>query len=238
MNSLPIQVITFDLDDTLWHCAPVIEGAEQAVFDWFAEYAPRVLQHFDRPGFDQLKQEVYQQHPELAHQITQVRIIALELALTRSGYSTAEAVDLATQAFAVFIEARHRVELFDDTVAMLEQLHPQYQLGVLTNGNADVARLNIGDFFDFAFAAESLNSSKPAPAHFHAAMREAGVAAEQIVHIGDHPDHDIAGARDAGCHAIWFNRRNEKWPGAQPEPLQVTSIAEIPAVIASLAQER
>ncbi len=236
MKTLPIKVITFDLDDTLWHTAPVIEHAEQAVFNWLAAHAPKMVARFDRARFDALKQSTYEQHPELAHQISQVRIKALQQALQQSGYSEVEATDLATQAFAVFLEARHQVELFDDTVMMLEKLHPQYQLGVLTNGNADVSRLAIGEFFDFAFAAEQLDSSKPAPDHFLAAMNSAGVAASQIVHIGDHPEHDIAGALAAGCHAIWFNPSQQPWPGAQPAPLQVSSIAELPAAIQRITE--
>jgi putative hydrolase of the HAD superfamily len=238
MKPLPIKVITFDLDDTLWHTAPVIRKAEQAMFDWVIAHAPRTKAIMTPKGFDPIKQAVYQQHPELAHQISQVRIIALQQALQQSGYNEIQAIDWATEGFAVFLNARHQVELFDDTVMMLEKLHPQYQLGVLTNGNADVMRTGIGDFFDFAFAAETLNSSKPAPAHFDAAMQSSGAQACQIIHVGDHPEHDIAGALAAGCHAIWFNPAKENWPGISPEPVQVATIADLPEAIHLIAEKQ
>ena len=30
--------------------------------------------------------------------------------------------------------------------------------------------------------------------------------------MGDHPDHDIEGARRAGLLTVWVNRRGEEWP--------------------------
>ena len=37
---MSIRLITFDLDDTLWNVAPVIEGAEAELHDWLARHAP------------------------------------------------------------------------------------------------------------------------------------------------------------------------------------------------------
>src|SRR5690606_28751942 len=37
---MSIQLITFDLDDTLWDNRPVIEGAETAMRDWLMEHTP------------------------------------------------------------------------------------------------------------------------------------------------------------------------------------------------------
>ena len=235
MKEAIIRVITFDLDDTLWHTAPVIQKAEQAMYDWVIQQAPQAIPLMNPEKFDPIKQATYDKHPELAHQISEVRVIALQKALKQAGYSSTQSGKWALEAFNIFIEARHQVELFDDTVMMLEQLHKQYQLGVLTNGNADISRLDINEFFDFAFAAEVLNSSKPAPAHFHAAMETCQVEAHQIIHVGDHPHHDIKGALDAGCHALWFNPKNQTWPETSPEPPQVQRIADIPEAIEQIA---
>jgi len=37
-----IKALTFDLDDTLWPVAPVIEHAERVAFDWLARTYPSV----------------------------------------------------------------------------------------------------------------------------------------------------------------------------------------------------
>jgi len=235
MKEVIIRVITFDLDDTLWHTAPVIQKAEQAMYDWVIQQAPKAEALMNSRQFDPIKQAMYNQHPELAHQISEVRIIALQKALRQAGYNSKQSKNWALEAFDIFINARHEVELFDDTAMMLEQLHQRYQLGVLTNGNADISRLDINEFFDFSFAAEALNSSKPAPAHFLAAMEACQVEAHQIIHVGDHPHHDIKGALDAGCHALWFNPNNQTWPETSPEPPQVQQITDIPGAIKQIA---
>ncbi len=50
-------------------------------------------------------------------------------------------------------------------------------------------------------------AAKPDQAVFEAALAMAGTAVEEAVHVGDSPDHDIAGARAAGLRAILLDRR-------------------------------
>ena len=40
------KAILFDLDDTLWPIAPVILQAEDSLFAWLREHAPRVAERF------------------------------------------------------------------------------------------------------------------------------------------------------------------------------------------------
>ncbi|MOA47848.1 dUMP phosphatase [compost metagenome] len=58
--------------------------------------------------------------------------------------------------------------------------------------------------------------------------------AEQAVHIGDHPSDDIAGARRAGLHAIWFNPAHKPWEGEEPPSAVIHNLAELPKVLATL----
>ncbi len=119
---------------------------------------------------------------------------------------------------------------------MLKQLHSHYSLGVLTNGNADISRLELGHFFDFAFTAEQLNASKPASDHFIAAQKYSGASFDQIIHIGDHIEHDIAAALEAGCHAIWFNPKHQCHPNQLTAIQEVHCLSEIPAAIKCIEQ--
>ena len=229
-----IKVITFDLDDTLWSIEPVLERAEQRVYAWLARHTPKVCDHFSIDTLRTLRIDIARQRRELAHQISQLRKVSLQQAMVIAGYDATFANEQASLAFNEFIEARHEVALFDDALELLETLSRSYQLGALTNGNADVMRLPIGELFDFAFAAEQLNASKPAPDLFHAAMNISGASANQMVHIGDHIDHDIMGAIAAGCHSIWFNPEQQAWPYDQPAPLQAQRLTDIPALLNTL----
>lgn len=130
------------------------------------------------------------------------------------------------------LAARHRVSFFDDVHSTLEQLARDYTLGVITNGNADIRRLGLADYFRFAVSAEQLGIGKPDPRPFQEALRLAGISANQAVHIGDHPLDDIAGARQAGLQAIWFNPQGQPWQASTAPPTaQVRRLAELPGLL-------
>lgn len=238
MPDKKIKVITFDLDDTLWSVRPVLLKAEQTVFDWLEAYAPKLTERFTVKSFMEWRWEKYQQFPDLKHQISQLRTKVMQLALEEAGYPPPTALELATQAFEVFIHERHQITPFDEAEPLLEALQDNYVLGVLTNGNADVFRMDIGRFFDFSFSAEQLNASKPSFEPFIAAQKHAKVSADEIVHIGDNIDHDINGALSAGSHAIWFNPKNSNATDALPdhsqELRQAKTLTEIPALIGDI----
>ncbi len=236
VKAATIRVVTFDLDDTLWAVRPVLLKAEDSVFDWLDAFAPKLTERFTVQSFMKWRWGIYANYPELSHQISQLRTITVRMALEESGYSPYQAKTLADQAFEVFIEARHQISPFDTAIPMLETLQQHYTLGVLTNGNADIFRLDMGQYFAFSFTAEQLNASKPLPEPFIAAQQHTNVDAGEIVHIGDSIDHDVIGALDAGLHAIWFNPEGKAIPedtlASQPARFyQVQCLSEIPAVI-------
>ena len=66
-------------------------------------------------------------------------------------------------------------------MAAVQQLAGHYVLGTLTNGNADIQRLGLSDYFSFSFSAEQVGAPKPAPNLFHAALDHTGVKAEEMI---------------------------------------------------------
>jgi 2-haloalkanoic acid dehalogenase type II len=229
---MSIRLITFDLDDTLWDVAPVMHSAEATLRTWLGEHATQLgavpVEHLWA-----IRARLLSAEPALKHRLSELRRRILRLALQEAGYPEAHAAQLAEAGFQVFLSARHRVTLFPDVHATLEQLANHYQLGVITNGNADVRRLGLADYFQFALCAEELGIGKPDPLPFNRALKHAGVSAEQAVHIGDHPSDDIAGARAAGMRAIWFNPEDKIWTGDTRADGQVRRLSELPALLAS-----
>ena len=214
---MSIQLITFDLDDTLWDVTPVMQDAEAALRNWLALHAPRLgavpVEHLWS-----IRATLLQAEPMLKHCLSELRRRILLLALADAGYPASEAQALAEAGFQVFLAARHQVELFAEVHPTLEALANRFQLGVITNGNADVRRLGLADYFQFALCAEELGVGKPDPHPFEQALARAGVPAEQALHVGDHPADDILGARGAGMHAVWYNPQGKPWqlPDARP----------------------
>jgi putative hydrolase of the HAD superfamily len=59
---------------------------------------------------------------------------------------------------------------------------------------------------------------KPDERIFHASARAAGVAAHQVLHIGDDAHLDGVGALNAGMQLAWVNREGHTWPHAPLVP--------------------
>lgn len=228
---MTVELITFDLDDTLWDVGPVIHNAETRLRDWLADHAPR-LDGFPVESLAAIRRVLVEAEPELKHRISELRRRILFHALHDAGYPEPEAHALAARAFDVFLEARHAIDLFPEVHPTLEHLANHYRLGVLTNGNADVRRLGLADYFQFTLCAEDLGIGKPDPRPFQEALGRAGVAAEHAVHVGDHPDDDIGGAQRAGMRAIWFNPAGKPWQHEGGPDAQISSLAELPGLLA------
>ncbi len=232
---MAIRVITFDLDNTLWDVEPALLRAEAAQRSWLLEHRPGAIDDYDHERLWQFKQDLWRRHPGLLHDVSSMRRqMLLELQLA-AGYEEAAARDGAQQAFSVFLEERHRVELYEEALEILQLLAESYTLGALTNGNADIFKTDAGEYFDFAFLAEEVGASKPAPDMFRAAMQVSGVDAPGIIHVGDNPVHDIHGAREMGMHTVWINTQGETWPGGARADRDIRRLAELPAAIDSIA---
>jgi FMN hydrolase / 5-amino-6-(5-phospho-D-ribitylamino)uracil phosphatase len=212
----PVQAISFDLDYTLWDLADVIQQAERELHAFLASRYPRVVERFDRAALYALRLELAERRPELRHNVTAWRKAALSEVARVCGYP-----GLAEEAFEVFIEARHRVSPYPDALPLLDRLHGRYRLGVITNGNADVSRLGLGHYFHFTVSAVDVGASKPDRLIFEAACNRAGVAPEQMLHVGDDAACDVVGAAEFGMQSVWLNRHCEPWPEGVERPAHV-----------------
>lgn len=231
---MSIQLITFDLDDTLWDTAPVIASAEVVLRDWLQANTPK-LAAMPVEHLQDVRARLVLAEPGLKHRISELRRRVLFHALADAGYDEQTAEALAAEGFETFLHARHQLEIFPEVQPMLELLGQRYALGVVTNGNADVRRLGLADYFDFALCAEDVGIGKPDPAPFLEALRRSGVAASGAVHVGDHPGDDIAGAQRAGLKAVWFNPRGLPWEGPVAPDAQIQRLSQLPDVLARWA---
>ncbi len=228
---MALRVITFDLDNTLWDVEPALLAAEEAQRRWLVAHRPGAIDAYDHAGLWAFKKALWRRHPELAHHVSQMRIQLLYELQIQAGYAEAVARTGAEQAFAVFLQHRHAVVLYEEALEVLKGLAKRYTLGALTNGNADIYKTDVGEYFDFAFLAEEIGASKPAPDMFHAALDMAGARPAEIVHVGDNPAHDIHPAQALGMHTVWMNSQGEEWPGGQPADQSIGNLSQLPDAI-------
>ncbi|MCF7980742.1 MAG: HAD family hydrolase [Pseudomonadales bacterium] len=229
-----IKAITFDLDNTLWHVDDAIRVAEQNTFSYLTTHCPEVAQHHSIHSLRQLMHKLLQLQPELNHQISQLRKMALMKVIVQSGYSGIMAQQVAEEAFAIFLQGRHQVTLFNHALDILNLLNQDYQLGVLTNGNADIRRLPVHPYFDFAFSAEECMSRKPESPLFQAALEFTGLSPSECIHVGDHHEQDIFGAQQMGFYTVWINIDHRKWPGGTRATAEINCLSQLPNAIAAI----
>jgi putative hydrolase of the HAD superfamily len=108
---MTIELITFDLDDTLWDTAPVIASAEAVLRQWLADNAPD-LGDFPVERLWTIRTQVLSEEPNLKHRISALRRRVLFRALQDAGYDQWRASELADQGFEAFLHARHQLEIF------------------------------------------------------------------------------------------------------------------------------
>ena len=212
---MPIAALTLDLDDTLWPFAPIATHIDQVLDDWLREHSPATAQRFPMAAMQQLRVDTWQQHPELAHDLSALRRITLETAFRASGESLA----LVQPAYDAFYAARNRVTFYDDALAALERIAARFPIGALTNGNADLRAIGIEHLFAFQLGAREHGAAKPAASIFHAACDQLGLQPQHVLHVGDHIELDVAGAQRAGLRGCWINRIGAQWnhPSLQPD---------------------
>lgn len=209
-----IRAITLDLDNTLWAIDPVIRRAEATLWDWLTDNYPRIPTEFSAERLIETREAVIAEHWEKNHDFRFLRKKVLEKVAVDSGY-TAELVE---PAFAVFDCARNEVELYPDVMPALELIASDFVLIAVTNGNANLETIGIRHLFHDVVAAAEAGFAKPARQIFDQAVARSGYSPAEILHVGDHPETDVNGAREAGLKTAWINRNNEAWPDDLPEP--------------------
>ena len=205
-----IQMITFDLDDTLWDNKPTITNAEIKTRKWIEEKVG-AIEWGDLNDFLQLREALIRKDKSIAWDISKLRIEIFKEKI-KGLVSNDEITKLAEEAFSYFLKKRHEIELFPGVEDALKALSENYMLGVLTNGNADIYKLSIGKYFEFSISSLEAQNSKPNKSHFELAKSHLpNLKYSEMLHIGDHQINDILGAHVLGIEVLWFNNTKAMW---------------------------
>ena len=221
-----VRAVAFDLDNTLWDVEPVLERAEARLLEWLHRHCPRIPQQVSLDDMRAAREQLARAQPHRAHDVTYLRVTALERHARECGY----ALDIAARAFEVFLEARCEVAILPDVRPALTRLAQRFRLASLSNGNADLGRIGLAEFFVLSLNARQIGAGKPDRRCFERLARDLALAPSEILYVGDDPWLDVQAARAAGCHSAWMNRRASPWPGdLAPADLSVADCAELAA---------
>lgn len=202
MIAQSVQLVTLDLDDTLWAIAPLIARAEARLHDWLKENCPATAARFSIEDLRGLRRDVEQLHPELRGDISALRRQSIRLAIRRAD----DDESLADAAFDAFWTARNEIECFADVLPALARLKSRFTLAAVSNGNGCVHRAGLGQFFDFTLSAHEAGCAKPEAGIFRQVCQRANVQPHEALHAGDDVDCDVRGALRVGMNAVLIHR--------------------------------
>jgi putative hydrolase of the HAD superfamily len=109
-------------------------------------------------------------------------------------------------------------KLFPDTIEVLNYLiKKKYALHLITNGfektqHHKLKTSGIDNFFREVITSEGSGSLKPHPEIFEYALMKTGALKKESIMIGDTPEVDILGARDAGIDQVYVNHTGSNEP--------------------------
>lgn len=128
---------------------------------------------------------------------------------------------------------------FPEVPGVLAQLRARgLRLVVVSNWDVSLheqlAATGLAALVDGAVSSAEVGAGKPQPALFERALALAGVRAADALMVGDSPDTDVAGAVALGIDAVLVDRCRSSAP-PPPPTRRITSLAELPALIESIA---
>ncbi|NLS13650.1 5-amino-6-(5-phospho-D-ribitylamino)uracil phosphatase YigB [Vibrio sp. SM6] len=199
-----IQAVTFDLDDTLYDNRPVIMALEQQMRLWLQDTHPATA-HLTEQDWRQLRLQALSRWPKLKSDVSASRHAQLRLGFLQSGYTPLRAEKAACDGMTVAHYWRNQVTVPQETHHVLTALAQHFPLVAITNGNVDVTKIGLSDYFCAVLKAGIDGEAKPDASLFAQAAARLSVNPSAIMHVGDHLLTDVLGANLAGFCSCWFN---------------------------------
>ncbi len=239
------KVIVFDLDDTLcgyWQAAK--EGLRKTF-----------LLH-DEPGqtVEQMLQLWAEEFTVLSHEISEplwyprycesgetTRRELMRRVLVRLGIHDSSKAQAMSDTY--YVERHAGLELFPESIEVLEALSRKFRLAMITNGPADIQRqelekLQISRFFDPILIEGEMKMGKPHPGVMSRLEELAGCRATDVLMVGNSYKHDIAPAISAGWQTVWIRRDTDVAPSSKTgKPEELPLGGEMPDLIISDLRE-
>ena len=221
----PVAAISLDLDNTLYANPPVLQAAEQAMWQTLATQVD-ITSLPERLAL--IKGQLARQQPRLANDVGRLRLASLQQLLTPL-LPQAKARLLARRAMKAFLIRRQHIRLDNSIHHSLTLLARRLPLVAISNGNACVKRMAAKDYFCLSLRAGRDGRAKPAPDLFVAASCHLGIPLHLWLHVGDHPHDDIAAANRLGMHSVWTRQfiRATVFPGKWLPTATIDHLAEL-----------
>ena len=191
-----MQLVAFDLDDTLYPEEEYVRSGFAAVAQWAQEA---------------LGIPLAQGLVELTRLFDAgVRGNTFDQWLAQHGISPDSWIDTL---IGVYRGHEPRIRPYADVVPALRALRPHYRLGLVSDGYLEAQKrklsaLGIETMFDIVVFSDEIGRDawKPSVRPFHVLLHRAGLPGQEVVYVGDNPAKDFAGARLSGIRTVRIRR--------------------------------
>jgi YjjG family noncanonical pyrimidine nucleotidase len=142
-----------------------------------------------------------------------------------------EEYDLSVQFSTDYVsQSPKKGNLLPHAKEVLEHLHPQYPMHIITNGFSEIqsikmASAGIDKYFKSVVTSELAGHKKPSKEIFEFALHKNNLLPDEAVMIGDNLLTDMGGAKNASIDAIYFNP--EKTPHTTTLTHEISSLIEL-----------
>ncbi|MBC5767830.1 haloacid dehalogenase type II [Ramlibacter albus] len=163
--------------------------------------------HFENSMIDALLHKEHTPYREIGER-------ALDYTLERAGiqHTAGEVKEL--------IGNIERLKCFPDVPAALAKLQTKYKIVVLSNGDRDMletAKRYHGVPFDHVISVAEANTFKPHVATYTKAANILSVRMDEVLFVANHA-FDCLGAKSAGMHSAFIDRRNRPFGRTPHQP--------------------
>jgi putative hydrolase of the HAD superfamily len=106
--------------------------------------------------------------------------------------------------------SRKRLQLYPDVQQVLEELKPNYRMGIVSDAQScfalpEIKATGLAEYFDPVVISGSDGYRKPDPRLFEKALDLMKLKASQVIYVGNDMYRDIHGAQRAGIKTIFVN---------------------------------
>lgn len=217
------HLISFDLDDTIFPVAPVMNDANDALLRHLESIGCLTTQDDFQKSVKIIRSELAKEGKVMTY--TEMRRNAIRLEMEKYIEPSRISRELILESYDVWEVNRHIAAekyLYSDTIPMLEEIkrnHPDAIIAAITNGKGNPLKMkSISKFFNFCISGEDENVFpfrkphegiyKVALGRFGELYKRKGQSVESNicwVHIGDDLANDIGASAKCGARAIWVD---------------------------------
>lgn len=221
-----VDVLVFDMDDTLF-------PEEEYVFSGYDAVAAWIEEKHGMTGFAGRARQVYESGPK--NRV--FNEVLPDLGLPDDAQSIRELID-------VYRNHTPKIRLFDDAAWALEHYSAQVPLGLISDGYLSAQRnkfkaLEISHYFAKVVLTDELGREcwKPSPVPYQVIADALPAGINGYAYVGDNPHKDFIAPRQLGWRTVRVSRESGQYAATDRDPshdadVLIRSLRDLPKALA------